>query len=291
MPPQSLEAALQATVELAWEAADVALDHYRPGIAVDIKGGDPGNLVTQADRDVNALLVSRLQQAHPSDAILAEESATSHDYGTRRHHRRLWCIDPIDGTREFVERSGQFAVMIGLAIDGAARLGVVLQPTEARVYAGCLLDDGRAVAWTADRAGHQEPLRVGATARPDQARLMVSRTFRSKGITQLAERLGVKQLQPLGSVGLKMARLAQGEADLYVSLSTQTHEWDACGPEAILRAAGGTVTDLDGMPLRYNKEHTPTPRGIVASNGPLHGGCLEAVKVIEAQRRRALHPA
>jgi 3'(2'), 5'-bisphosphate nucleotidase len=73
-------------------------------------------------------------------------------------------------------------------------------------------------------------------------------------------------------------------------LSTQTHEWDACGPEAILRAAGGTVTDLDGLPLRYNKELTPTPRGIVASNGPLHGGCLEAVKVIEAQRRRALRP-
>ena len=288
MPPQNLEAALEATVALAWEAADVALAHYRPGITVDTKGGDPGNLVTQADRDVNTLLVERLQRAYPDDAILAEESITSHDFKSRQHCRRLWCIDPIDGTREFVERSGQFAVMIGLAIDGAARLGVVLQPTEARVYAGCLLGDGRALAWTADREGFKQPLRVGTIDRPDDARLMVSRTFRSRGITLLAQRLGVKQMQPLGSVGLKMARLARGEADLYVSLSSQTHEWDACGPEAILRAAGGTVTDLDGLPLRYNKELTPTPRGIVASNGALHGGCLEALRAIEEQRRKGL---
>lgn len=286
MPDDTLTTTLAATVSLAWAAADEALRHYRPGIAVDIKNNDPDNLVTQADRDVNALIIAALERRYPGDAILAEEAQATHAYAQRRHNRRLWCIDPIDGTREFVARSGDFAVMIGLAIDGAARLGVVLQPTQERVYAGALLEDGSTEAWTAGRDGHKEPLRVNQVADSAQGRLMVSRSFRSRGIVKLGQLLGAQELVPMGSVGLKMAMLARGSAEMYVSLSTQTHEWDACGPEAILRAAGGTVTCLDGRQLVYNKPTTPTPRGIVASNGPLHPQCLQAVATLEELRRR-----
>ena len=171
-------------------------------------------------------------------------------------------------------------------VTGRARLGVVLQPTEGRVYAGALLEDGGQVAWTATRDGARTPLRVNQASDSASGRLMVSRSFRSRGITALGRLLQARELVPMGSVGLKMAMLARGAAEMYVSLSAQTHEWDACGPEAILRAAGGIVTDLDGKPLVYNKPSTPTPRGIVASNGLLHEACLAAVAALEAERRR-----
>ncbi len=286
MPAETLEATLDATVALAWLAADIAMKHYHPGIEVDIKNGDPTNMVTQADREVNDLLMTELTRLFPHDGILAEESPASHDFAQRQHHRHLWCIDPIDGTREFVAHSGDFAVMIGLAIDGAARLGVVLQPTEGRVYAGVLGDNNNHIAWTATREGKKQPLQVNAVASCAQAKMMVSRSHTSRGIALLAQGLGVTTLLPMGSVGLKMSMLAKQEAEIYISLSNQTHEWDACGPEAILRAAGGTVTDLDGAQLTYNKRHTPTPRGIVASNGVLHEACLAEVRALEAARRR-----
>lgn len=284
MPHETLDAALQAAIVMAWEASDIILAHYRAGVVADIKNNDPTNLVTQADRDANMLLMARLQSRFPQHAVMAEECTESHSYARRQHTSHLWCIDPIDGTREFVAQSGQFAVMMGLAIDGFARLGVVLQPTEGRLYAGILGDDGRNIAFTADRSGNQQPLQVLGTPTTQEARMMISRTYKSRGIQSLATSMGVKELLPMGSVGLKMAALASGRAEIYVSLSSQTHEWDACGPEAILRGAGGAVTDLDGAPLRYNKPTTPTPRGIVASNGVLHGACLAAVAELEASR-------
>lgn len=293
LPPVDfdLELALSHAIALAWAAADVAMNLYRPGIAVDIKNNDPGNMVTQADKDANQLIVAGLQRQFADDGILAEETSDSHAYAHRKHKRRLWCVDPIDGTREFVARTGDFAVMIGLAIDGAARLGVVLQPTQGRVYAGLLDGEGRGRAFVAQRDGSQQPLRVNDVTARHALRQMVSRSFRSRGITALAENLGIHTLLPMGSVGLKMAMLAGGHAELYASLGSQTHEWDACGPEAILRAAGGMVTDLDGKALRYNKPTTPTPRGIMASNGAgngsLHKDALAAVQRLEQMRKKS----
>jgi 3'(2'), 5'-bisphosphate nucleotidase len=90
--------------------------------------------------------------------------------------------------------------------------------------------------------------------------------------------------QPVGSVGLKAARIALGEADIYLSVSDRMKEWDVCAPEAILCAAGGTVSDCLGEPLRYNKQEPNTPRGILATNGPLHDTCLEALKPVVNER-------
>lgn len=269
---------LDVAVRLARKAADAAMAHYRPGVAVDYKHGDPSDPVTQADRDANAVLVQGLAEACPGDAILAEESAASHAYAGRAQARRLWCIDPIDGTREFVARSGHFAVMVGLAIDGQARLGVVLQPTQNTVFAGYLGDHGTKVAWMQVGSGTQRPLAVSGPTEAAHARLVVSRSWRSRGVQAVAAQLDITQMLPWGSVGLKMAVLAQAQAELYISASNKTHEWDACGPEAILRAAGGTVTDLAGGQLRYNKPTTQTPRGIVASHGPLHAQALQAIQ-------------
>jgi 3'(2'), 5'-bisphosphate nucleotidase len=269
MHADCLDEELAVACRLARQAGAVAMAHYGPDLKVDFKDNDPFNPVTQADRDANTLIMAGLAAAFPTDAILAEEAKP---HSSRHGHRRLWCVDPIDGTRDFIERTGQFSVMIGLAIDGEAKLGVVYQPTVDKLWYG----SGQTARLEAQ--GQSRVLAVTACTDPTQATLMSSRSHASRAVMQTAAALGVAKRRAMGSVGLKMAQLAEGEADLYFSISNKTHEWDACGPEAILRAAGGTVTDLLGAPLRYNKTDTRTPRGILGSNGPLHAACVAALR-------------
>jgi 3'(2'), 5'-bisphosphate nucleotidase len=260
---------------LAREAGRVVLDHYRRGIAVEFKGAGTADPVTQADRDANHLIVEGITTAFPGDAVLAEESAPAAD---RRGHRRLWCIDPVDGTREFIEHNGQFVVMIGLAIEGEAVMGVVYQPTEDLLWWGA---DGRAFF---ERGGVASQLMPSRRGDPREARIVVSRSHRSSTVTKVASALGISHEEPLGSVGLKVARVASGEADIYLSMSTSTREWDACAPEAILRAAGGRMTDVLGDPLRYNKDDVSTPRGLLATNGALHARLVEVTRPFARER-------
>jgi 3'(2'), 5'-bisphosphate nucleotidase len=271
----SLSAELDVAKGLARAAGKRILEHYVKGFAVEFKGPDEADPVTQADKDANQIIVEGLARAFPGDGILAEESELDAD---RHRYRRLWCIDPLDGTREFIDKNGQFAVMIGLAIDGEAQLGVVLRPTEDALFYGA---QGAAFV---ERAGGTKPLRVSATTSPKDAVMMVSRSHRSTTVTRVAQAMGVEREQPLGSVGLKVVQIAEANAELYLSVSTSTREWDACAPEAILRAAGGVMTDCKGNPLRYNKPTTETPFGLLASNGPLHPACLDALRPVTRER-------
>lgn len=271
---EDLTRELDVAKRLAREAGARILAHYSAGVAVEYKGHhDP---VTQADRDANTVIVAGLTQAFPDDAVLAEESNNS---ATRHAKNRLWCVDPLDGTQELIARNGQFVVMIGLAIAGEARLGVVYQPTEDILWAGT----GRIA--TVERKG-QAPKRIAPTrcTDPREAVLVGSRSHVSRTVASIAETLQVARHDRVGSVGLKAARVAEGAADIYMSLSNQTHEWDACAPEAILRAAGGFMTDACGDPLRYNKQRTNTPRGLLATNGLLHAIVIDAAGPVVQER-------
>ncbi len=270
---------LEVARELARRAGALAMAK-RDTATVSYKNGDSSNPVTNADREANELIVEGLRKAFPHDGILAEESADdAADKTRRRGIKRLWCVDPIDGTREYVAKQDQFAVMIGLAQDGAAHLGVVYHPPSDTMLwggpAGAFVQSGKlAVART----------QVSLRADGPSAIAMISRSHPSRTVLELLAELHITQHRPMGSVGLKMAEIALGRADVYISLSTQTHEWDACGPEAILRAAGGQVSDACGEPLLYNKANTITPRGILATNGHLHPLCATALTAL-AQRR------
>ena len=262
--------------DLARRAGARILSHYDSPVDVDYKGKGKSSPVTQADRDANELIVAGLRDAFPEDAILAEESR---DSSARLDAGRLWCVDPLDGTREFIDKNGMFVVMIGLAVDGESSFGVVYQPTEDGLYWGY---GGEAYF----QAGDAEPveLRPRAVADASEAVMVVSRSHRSKTVTRVSETLGVVKEQPFGSVGLKATRLALGVADIYLSVSDRTMEWDVCAPEAIVRAAGGSVTDCRGAPLRYNKPQPNTPRGILATNGPLHPACVSALEPVARER-------
>lgn len=272
-----LDRELVEAVKLAREAGEILMEVYASDFDVDFKG--ESNPVTVADKRANELLVRRLREAFPHDGIVAEETE---DQSDALRYGRCWYIDPLDGTKEFISRNGEFSVMIGLAIDGAARLGVVYRPVGDRLYRGVL--GASAFLEVGDRTFG---LGVTATSAPEELRLVVSRSHRDAATDALVKKLGIRNETASGSVGLKVGLIAQRDADLYVHLSEHSYAWDACAPEAILRAAGGEFTDLDGAPFEYGGEDLRNRHGILACNNE---HTLEAVlpAVREVARAKGL---
>ncbi len=254
----------RVATELALEAGEVLLRIYRNDFAVEYKS--PGDPVTEADRASNALIVAGLARAFPGIPIVAEESPPSAYAGFERAPAAFF-VDPLDGTREFVGKNGEFTVMIGLAEAGRATVGVVCWPTEGRTFTGFVGGDCH------DEKGR--PLQVTDTADPGAASCLVSRSRGSKAFLEDLSVIGAKQLVPCGSSGLKAALVAAGEADLYAHPRTVGYRWDLCASEAIVRAAGGEATDTRGLPIDYGDTDLANYNGFVASNGRLHAEVIE----------------
>lgn len=264
-----LDQELQEARSLARQAGRIVLELY--GTAkVEMKGvSDP---VTEADKRANAFIVDRLAQLFPNDGIVAEESA--HVAGAA-HKERCWFVDPLDGTKEFIAQNGEFSIMIGLAIGGRAQLGVVYQPALDKLYTG-VVGEGALL----EHDGRSRPLQVSSIASPAELKLVVSRSHRPKDIEKLTAQLGITQEAPSGSVGLKIGHIAERNADLYVHLSDRSSRWDACAPDAILRAAGGRFSDVLGLPFEYATDNVTNTHGIFACNAAAYEAVLPVVQAI-----------
>ncbi len=255
--------------------------HQRSAIEVSMK--QPGDPVTAADKEANEIICSSLAAAFPDAAIVAEESVPSpSELATRLLNPRVFFVDPVDGTREFVNKNPEFAVMIGLAIDGRAAAGVVATPTDARLVAGRV---GQS-AFLQDADGERRFVTVHARGTFEDATLAVSRSHRPALVAPLCRRLGIQNLLPCGSVGVKVLRLIERQADVYVHAGAGLKRWDTCAPEAILTAAAGRMTDLDGAPIDYTDPDLGLRRGLVATNGTLHPGVLSAIGWAEREVAR-----
>jgi len=261
---------IEVATELARAAGAVLLRHYHSPFLVEQKVNALEELeeVTAADREANELIVGRLKKEFPEDGILAEESTDTDD---RLGKDRVWLIDPMDGTKNFIQRDGDFAVQIGLTVAGETVAGVVYQPTRELLY--------RAVrghgAWMED--GNQRVTRLGVSSRtePNEMVLASSRSHRSPRMERVVNAIGFKEETRRGSVGVKIGLIAEQKADLYLHLSPSTKQWDTCGPEIILTEAGGRLTDLFGQPLRYNAARIDNQNGVVATNGAAHEIVIE----------------
>jgi 3'(2'), 5'-bisphosphate nucleotidase len=265
------ERELEAARAIALEAGQILLDVYATDFDVEYKGkNDP---VTVADERANEHIVERLREEFPDDGIVAEETADQSDALARG---RCWYVDPLDGTKEFIAKNGEFAVMIGLTVDGDAKAGVVLQPVTGKLYAGAVGEG----AWLWPAKGERRELRVSEVAAPAGLKLVVSRSHRAKSTDELVERLGIRSETQSGSVGLKIGLLAERVADLYVIIGHKSQKWDACGPEAVLRAAGGRFTDLAGDPFVYQGPTMNNPRGILACNAAAYDSVLPVAREI-----------
>src|SRR6185437_9445337 len=163
--------------------------------------------VTRADREANELICSALAASFPGDAIVAEESVPADKAEVARltGMERVWFVDPLDGTREFTDRIGEFAVMIGLAVKGRAALGVVLTPVDGVVLAGRVGTDRTAFA--EEEGGARRPVTVSDVGDPRKATIVVSRSHRPPIVDAIIPSLGISSVVPCGSVGVKISRL------------------------------------------------------------------------------------
>jgi 3'(2'), 5'-bisphosphate nucleotidase len=269
---------LDEVLRIARRASDLVRAVYATPFTVELKG--PDDPVTRADREANELICTALAASFPGDAILAEESVpeSAAEVARLAAQERVWFVDPLDGTREFADKNGEFAVMIGLAVRGRAALGVVVMPVNGEAIAGRVAPDPQTPgAFAEDAGGARRPLTVSTLRDAREATIMVSRSHRPAMLDPLIQHLGIPRVVPCGSVGVKVARLVLGHADLYVHGGGGAKRWDSCAPEAVLAAAGGRFTDLAGAPIDYASADLVLRNGIIASNGALHEAVLAAV--------------
>jgi 3'(2'), 5'-bisphosphate nucleotidase len=266
------ERELQVALSLARDAGAMILQYYDVPLRVErkIDADEHTEPVTQADRDANSLIVGALQREFPDDGILAEESI---DTERRLTKRRVWMVDPLDGTNGFIARDGDFAVQIGLAIDGRSVLGVVYQPLPDVLYYAVK----GAGAWIERRGFEAERARVSDKTEISEVRLAASRNHRSPRMDVVVRALGIEEEVRRGSVGIKVGLIIERQCDVYVHLSPRTKQWDTCAPEIILREAGGRMTDLFGGPLGYNVPDVQNRNGLVASNSAVHERIIETL--------------
>lgn len=260
---------LECVIPIARAAADRIRAVYAGAFTVEFKGKD--DPVTLADRDADAIICDALRKAFPDIPIVSEEGDAS-TFDARHGSERVWFVDPLDGTRDFVERNGEFAVMIGLAEQGRAVLGVIDCPASNRCYVGA---EGVGAFEFKDDTWY--PIHVSDLDLLEHARLVVSRSRPSPVLAEHAKSLGITRVASLGSAGLKALRVACGEADIYAHLGSAGFRWDACAPEAIVVAAGGKVTTSRGEPIDYRAKSLENTEGILVTNGVLHAAFLEAI--------------
>lgn len=227
------------------------------GVAImEIYGGEPFDVERKADRspltaaDIAAhdTIIEGLKLLRPRRPILSEESAEI-PFSERSAWDSYWLVDPLDGTREFIKRNGEFTVNIALIDDGAPVLGVVYAPALGLFYHGALGTG----AWKQQRGDEARAIHVRAQA-ADPVRVAGSRSHANERLAAYLERLGNYELRPMGS-SLKSCLVAEGEADLYPRLGP-TSEWDTAAAQAVVEAAGGHVTDTAMQPLRYNQQES-----------------------------------
>jgi 3'(2'), 5'-bisphosphate nucleotidase len=262
-----LSAEMDFAARLAREAATIVNTFYVGSSEVRYKSGDEP--VTEADRSANQHILARIRARFPDDGLLSEESK---DDLARLNKERVWIIDPMDGTKEFIARNGEFSVMIGLAIGGRPMLGVVMQPPSDLLYVG-------AVGHGAFLYEHNErvPLNVSDCTEAANMIMVSSRSHRQQIVDRIRATLHITRERVSGSVGLKVGFITRQLSDLYIHPSPGCKEWDLCAPQALLEAAGGRMTDCWGNPLRYNKRDVRAHNGLVASNGVIHDEIIGVV--------------
>ena len=266
-----LEHELETAIRLAREAGNKVLEYYALEIIAEEKLGvdNFAEPVTVADRASSRIIVDGLRAVFPNDYILSEEEVD--EPSVRVSSNRVWITDPIDGTWGFLKKDGDFAVQIGLAIDGEPTVGVVYLPAQKRLFYASR-GNGSFVMSDGD-----EPVRLRANDNADFSKmnLAVSRNHRSPKISRIIDAFGFARETQRGSVGLKVGLVAEGICDLYIHLSPRTKFWDTCGPQVILEEAGGRLTDLFGELIKYDIHDVQNHGGIVAANGTAHAAVIE----------------
>lgn len=262
---------LAAALDAVERASIYLMDAYS---RFEVVADAPADITTEADRGTQEIVLKVLHEYFPTDAFCAEESTATAAHLSKTGPR-LWIIDPIDGTRGFARKNGEFSVMVGFVLEGTLEVGIVAQPALGRLtYAsrgqGC---------WRHD-AGH-EPVQCVVTKVKSltEATLTQSRSKDPKKPSPLVQALAPAKIVETYSAGVKLALVARGEADIYLNDYAGFHDWDIAAGHILVTEAGGRVTGMKGEELLYGLPGTWQRHGLIATNGLIHD---QAVKRLAA---------
>jgi myo-inositol-1(or 4)-monophosphatase len=261
--PLQLDRELLVAKQLAVEAGELLREYQKHPLQVNRKAND--EIVTPADLASSELICRGLAAAFPEDAVCSEENPGA---AAQSAASRVWIIDPLDSTSNYVQGGNEYSLSIGLVVAGAATLGVVYNPRRNELFSGYC---GLGAAWNG------MPVRATSAAPPHRPQLLVSSKEWKRGINSAA----VCGLEPMSSMAYKLARVAAGRADGVFSLKTRK-PWGTCAGTALVLAAGGRVTSLDGQPLVFDCHGPRTFNGLVAAGAKLHAQVLELASTLRA---------
>jgi 3'(2'), 5'-bisphosphate nucleotidase len=268
----SFEKELHVAMEAAELAGKRILEEYERFIAIP---NASASITTEADRLSQELILQHLLKSFPNDALCAEEKTptllTASQSGSR-----IWIVDPIDGTRGFAKKNGEFSVMIGLVVDGMVALGVVLEPALWRVTfatkgQGCWVRNGKDSpnrCHVSDCRSINEATLIQSHSKPNLDSIPVQLLRPAKVIETY-------------SAGVKLAFVARGESDIYVNTYSKFADWDICAGHILVEEAGGIVTELNGSTIRYSKPGYAQEGGLIASNGKFHQEAIQFLRTID----------
>lgn len=274
------EQARSLATETALETWEAIKSFYHATYEIFEKPDGPA---TEADRLADRLIVEKLSAGWSGEAFgfLTEESE---DDPARLDKKQVWIIDPIDGTKSFISRDGNFAIHIAMTqtLEDVHRpvASVVYCPEHHTLYSavrtrGASIQTVETDADGAPHLGDAQPLTISPRQHLHEFRSVVSNSNRTSRLMRLIETLPLESYRHVGSLGVKVCDIAAGRAELYVNISRgMTKEWDLCAPELILTEAGGTMTDLEGKVLQYNQPDPQNWHGLLATNGTNHESLL-----------------
>ena len=275
---------------VGWEASDIILHfsnkikdpNYKKDIIKFKKDNDP---VTLADLKVSELIIQRIHEKYSNVNwnILSEENINI-ESNCLKNSQWLWVLDPLDGTKDFIQGTGNYAMHLALNYKNKPFLGIVLIPSKNELW----ISNGQKI-WCEDRNGKKTKKNISKNKKLQDMILVTSKNHSNELLNLLINRIKFKKIIVMGSIGCKIASIVRGESDLYICLSlpgkTSPKDWDFAAPEAILKAAGGALTCIDNKELSYGKSNFEQGGIIVASNNiNTHKMiCLEIKEIIEKE--------
>ena len=273
----------------SWEAAKIFLFYSK--IIEDsnnkseiIKNKDIDDPVTVADLKVNELIISRIKEKYKYTnwEILSEENVKIKSNYCDTNVDWLWILDPLDGTKDFIQGTGNYAMHLALNYKSKSFIGVVLIPEKNELW----ISNGEKV-WGERKDGSIIKNNISKNIKLNNMTLVTSKNHRNETLKNLIRKLNFKDVIVMGSIGCKIASIIRGESDIYISLSlpgqSSPKDWDFAAPEAILKAAGGVITNIDNQELSYGKKNFEQGGIIIASNNKLlHKEiCLEVKEIVK----------
>ncbi len=272
----------------SWEASDILI--YYSKILKEfnndkdiIKNKNYNDPVTLADLEVNDIVIKRIKEKYKNVKweILSEENVKDNSNKIDSNNDWLWILDPLDGTKDFIQGTGNYAMHLALNFKQNPYLGIVLIPERDELW----ISNGNSF-WCERKNGSKPIFKMSKNYKLTEMNLVMSKNHRNKTLQKLVEKLNFNNINVMGSIGCKLASIVRGESDIYISLSLPNQsapkDWDFAAPAAILKNAGGAITNLDNEELIYNRLNFEQPGIIIASNNKINHQniCMQIKKII-----------